>query len=93
VDLGETAAIMVRPKAASQKYSGGPKLREARARGGERKIRKATPTTPPNTEERVAVTIARYASPFRAMGKPSKVVAIADGVPGVFISMAEKEPP
>ena len=47
--------MIVNPKAASQKYSGGPKLRDARARGGEKKIKKATPTKPPKTEAMVAV--------------------------------------
>jgi hypothetical protein len=93
VERGDTAAMIVSPKAASQKYSGGPKLRLARARGGERKMRKATPMMPPKTEAMVAVTIARYASPFWAMGNPSKVVAIAEGVPGVLIRIAENEPP
>ena len=47
-----------------------------------------TPTMPPVTEDRVARVTARLPSPFLAIGKPSKVVAIEDGVPGVLTRMA-----
>ena len=85
----ERAAIRVRPNMASQKYSTGPKARATLASGGARASRKAAPTNPPVTEARQARVTARSPSPRLAMGKPSKVVAMAEGVPGVFSRMAE----
>ncbi len=51
------------------------------------------PSNPPTPEAKAAVTSACSALPFLVNGKPSKVVAIAEGVPGVFIRMADIEPP
>ena len=42
----------------------------------------------PMAEARQAATIASWARPCWVMGWPSKAVAIADGVPGVFTSTA-----
>ena len=89
----DRAEIRVRPRTASQKYSGGPKARAIFASGGARSMRATAPTMPPVTEESVATVTARLPSPFLAIGKPSKVVAIEDGVPGVLTRMAAYEPP
>ena len=58
IDFDARVAIIVRPNTVSQKNSGGPNLREAFERGGDRKIRKSTPIRPPITDDIVAVTIA-----------------------------------
>ena len=73
---------------ASQKYSTGPKARATSASGGASPSRNPAPTSPPITEAMQARVTARSPSPRLAMGKPSKVVAMADGVPGVLRRMA-----
>ncbi len=74
---------------ASQKYSTGPKARAISASGGASSSRKVAPTSPPVTEAIQATVMARSPCPFLAIGNPSKVVAIADGVPGVLSKIAE----
>ena len=64
----ESAAINVRPKMASQKYSVGSKASATRASGGARIRSVIAPTAPPTTEARVASVIARSPSPRRAIG-------------------------
>ncbi len=84
----ESAAISVRPNIASQKYSVGPKASATLASGGARSRRLIAPTMPPTTEAMVASEMASPPSPRLAIGNPSNVVAMADGVPGVLTRMA-----
>src|SRR5688572_28295680 len=79
----DNAEIRVSPNTASQKYSTGPKARANSARGGARRNRNSAPTKPPQTDAKLASDSARSPSPRLAIGKPSKVVAMAEGVPGV----------
>ena len=58
------------------------------ANGGANSRRLTPPTMPPMTEAEVASDTANPPSPRFAIGNPSKVVAIADGVPGVFTRIA-----
>ena len=48
-------------------------------------VRKNAPTSPPNREEAKAADSARAASPFFAMGNPSKTVACDADDPGIPI--------
>ena len=48
---------------------------------------------PPMTDWMAVTPSALAAFPFIARGYPSKVVASADGVPGTFSRIAEREPP
>ena len=48
---------------------------------------------PPNAEEHIAIISAFLASPLRAIGRPSKVVAAFDGVPGIPSKIAVMLPP
>ena len=45
--------------------------------------RNSAPSSPPQTDAHTPSQMARPGSPLRAIGKPSNVVAIADGVPGM----------
>ena len=47
----------------------------------------------PSTEPVVAIPIARPAWPWRAKAYPSRHEAADAGVPGIFKSIAEREPP
>ena len=85
--------IKVRPNIASQKYSVGPNANEIVASGGANKAKKITPTMPPTKDDMQLIDIAKSPSPFLAMAYPSKVVATADGVPGVLIKIAYQDPP
>ena len=85
----DKAEISVSPRTASQKYSEGPKARATSANSGESVSRAAAPIRPPVTLARQASVMARSPSPRLAIGKPSKVVAMAEGVPGVFRRIAE----
>jgi hypothetical protein len=80
--------IIVKPKIASQKYSGGPNFKEIMARKGASVIKTIDPKKEPKDEEKAPATSACCAIPFFVNGCPSKVVAIAAGVPGVLIRHA-----
>ena len=85
--------ISVKPRTANQKYSVGPNINEILARGGANKAKQITPMIPPIKDERQLIDIAKSPSPFLANGYPSKVVATAEGVPGVLIKIADHDPP
>ncbi len=89
----DKADIRVKPKTASQKYSTGPNASATLASGGAKISKKSAPTRPPTTDARQARVMARSPSPRFAIGNPSKVVAMADGVPGVLSKIAEYAPP
>jgi hypothetical protein len=88
-----TAAMELRPKTQSMKYSGGPNFRANFANVGAITIRQRIPKRLPNREAVVDMPIARPASPFWAMGYPSSVVMTAGGSPGRFKRMAAIDPP
>ena len=48
---------------------------------------------PPQKEDQTPMPRARPGSPARAIGKPSKVVATEDGVPGMPVKMPDIRPP
>ena len=56
-------------------------------------MRNTPPSRPPKNEAQTPSQIARPGSPLRAIGWPSKVVAIAEGVPGMPSSTAVTRPP
>ena len=56
-------------------------------------IRKTPPSSPPKNDDQMPIHSARPGSPFLAIGKPSKVVATADGVPGMPSRHAVMRPP
>jgi hypothetical protein len=51
------------------------------------------PKSPPNRLEKAEIDMAKPASPFLAIGYPSKHVAAFTAVPGVFKRMEVTEPP
>ena len=78
----------VSPNTASPQSPTGPNFRPTSASGGANRSRPNAPTNPPTTDARHASVTARSPSPRFAIGKPSKVVAIAEGVPGVLTRIA-----
>src|SRR4030042_928538 len=82
-----------RPNEANAKYSGAEKRRAKLARIGAKKAKHSAVKVPPTPEEIVAMPMALPASPFCAMGYPSKTVAAAAGVPGVLIRIEAMPPP
>ena len=86
-------AMMVSPKRASQKNSAGPNKSANSASGGANHTKTAMPKSPPKTDAKHAMERALPPSPFLAMGKPSNVVVMDCGVPGVLTRIAAKEPP
>ena len=77
----------------SEKYSHGPNSSAKAARGPVVAMRKMAPRRPPATEAQTPSHTARPGSPFWAMGKPSNIVAMAEGVPGIPIRQAVMSPP
>ena len=56
-------------------------------------IKASMPRIEPMNEYRMPTPNARPASPFSAIGPPSKTVEIEDGVPGILRRIAEIKPP
>ena len=73
--------------------SGGPNFKAKSARGGANRVNSSTDTVPPKNEAEAAAISALSASPFRAMGRPSKVVATAVEAPGMPSMMELIAPP
>ena len=91
-DFPTSPATIDRAKTNSEKNSQGPNVSQRGEGPGEFDQEKATECaadegrpTPTQTD--------RPASPFFVIGKPSKVVATAEGVPGKPIRLAVIEPP
>ena len=61
-------AMMVIPKMARMKYSGGPNIRETRASGGAKSCSTITPRMPPQKEATTDSRSASAARPCLAMG-------------------------
>mgnify|MGYP007025306387 CR=1 FL=1 len=77
--MPDRAAMMVREKTATAKYSVAPKSRHTFANRGEMKIRATMPIREPMPEARMPTPRARPASPRSAMGPPSKTVEMEEG--------------
>ena len=77
----------------SEKNSQGPNSSANFASGSVAAIRNTPPIMPPRNEPHTPSQSARPASPFRAIGKPSNVVATDEGVPGMPSSVAVTSPP
>ena len=77
----------------SEKYSHGPNSSAIAASSPVAPIRNTPASSPPKKEDQMPSQTARPGWPFCAIGKPSKVVVIADGVPGMPISAAVIAPP
>ena len=85
--------IKVSPNSTIEKSSGAPKRRATLAIRGAANTRQVRPKIPPKNEALTATPSASPARPFCAMACPSIAVADAEGVPGMFKRMADKEPP
>ena len=77
----------------SAKNSQGPNSSANEANGPVSSIRHSPPSAPPMKADQAPTQTERPASPFLVIGKPSKVVATAEGVPGMPIRLAVIEPP
>ena len=77
----------------SEKYSHGPNWSAIAASSPVAPIRNTPPSSPPKKDDHRPSQTARPGCPFCAIGKPSNVVVIADGVPGMPISAAVMAPP
>ena len=88
-DFPETATMALNPNTARTVYSAGPNLRANFARMGAMMIRAITPAMPPRVEPTVARLMALPASPFWAIGYPSRDVMTEGGAPGMFRRIAE----
>ena len=86
-------AIRVSPNSARAKYSGAWNFSAHFASTGEMAMRQIPLKIPPVTEAIRATVMAFPAFPFWARGWPSRDVAAAEGVPGVWIRIAGMEPP
>ena len=86
-------AIIVSPNNANEKYSGALNLSANLARYGEIVTNAKQLINQPITEAIVEALRAFAACPFFTKGYPSKHVAAEAGVPGVFKSIADIEPP
>ena len=74
-------------------FSTALKLKAKALRTGVKRARQAKEIMPPIKLERIPIFRARSLSPRFAIGKPSKVVVIEDGVPGILIKIAGTRPP
>ena len=84
---------MVSAKIQTPKYSTAENFNVIFARDGATKIRIIKEISPPMKENTTPVPSAFAASPFFAIGAPSKQVAIEEEVPGIFNRIAEINPP
>jgi len=92
-DRSVRPATMASAKMNSEKYSHGPNWSANLASGTVAPIRKMAPRSPPMHDAQVPSQRARPGWPLRVMGKPSNVVAIAEGVPGIPRRPALTSPP
>src|SRR4029079_13266829 len=92
-DLPTSPATMVSAKIKSEKNSHGPNSSASEAKGPVNSIKTMPPKAPPISADQTPTQTERPASPFFVIGKPSKIVATADGVPGMPIRLAVIEPP
>ena len=77
----------------SEKYSHGPNSSAIAASGPVRNTRNKAPSRPPQTDAHTPSQMARPGSPLRDIGKPSNVVAIEAGEPGIPSRQQAIRPP
>ena len=77
----------------SEKYSHGPNSSAIAASGPVRNTRNSAASSPPHTEAHTPSQIARPGSPLRDIGKPSNVVAMEEGDPGMPMRQQVIRPP
>ncbi len=77
----------------SAKISGSPKSSAMLANGGAKAVKSTMEMVPPMKEASAATTRALSASPFKASGRPSKVVATAVEAPGMPSMIELMAPP
>jgi hypothetical protein len=87
-DVSVSPATMESAKMKSEKYSHGANSRAKAAGGPDQE--EAAEDAAPEREAQVPSQPARPDSPLRAIGKPSKVVAMAEGVPGIAGSASRR---
>ena len=88
-----TEEVATNANRAWAKYSAGPKLADRSASHGARNTTATEETKPPMNAPIAAVARAWAARPFSAILWPSKVEAIAEACPGVFMRMPIVESP
>ena len=93
MDLLETPAMIVRPKMPSQNFSADMNFSASCASSGEKKYSEMQLSRPPQKELQQAVASALPARPCSVIWYPSIAVAADAGVPGVWMRMAEIDPP
>jgi hypothetical protein len=86
-------AVAVKAKTISAKYSGGPNIKAIFASGKARKTKPIAASRPPIKEAIAEIARAASASPFIAIGYPSKQVATADASPGMLSKIELRDPP
>ena len=74
---------MDRASTNSEKYSQGPNSSAIFASGPVAATSTTAPSSPPKIDAQIPSHSARPGSPFFAIGNPSKVVATAEGLPGM----------
>jgi len=93
VEPGEMMAMMLSPIRVIPTYSSALNFKATLATRGAAKTSTMTLMNPPMAELTVDIPIASPARPCWLSGYPSRHVAMAEGVPGIFIRIAEMEPP
>jgi hypothetical protein len=93
VEPGLIIAITLNPIRVIPTYSSALNLKAIPAIRGAARERIITLINPPSAEETVEIPIASPARPCWQSGYPSKLVAMAEGVPGILIKIAEIDPP
>lgn len=88
-----STATIVSAKNEMPKFSAGVNFRAMSASSGAQKVSTRKENTEPRKENTMPYPRALPASPFFAMGCPSKQVAMDDAVPGMLSRMAEIRPP
>ena len=91
--LPDRLITVVKPKMITATYSTGPKATAMRAKKGASRISASQPIMQPTRLLVMPTPRALPASPFWARGKPSNVVAMEAGVPGMPSRMAVTRPP
>ena len=84
---------IITPKSASRKNSKAPNLSASTASGGVSSSTQSVPVSVPIHDDIVATKIPSPPSPRWPIGKPSTAVAADAGVPGMFIRIADWQPP
>ena len=86
-------AVMVSANRTRAKKSHGPNSSPTLASCGASVINRTALMMPPKNEDHTPMPSASPGRPLRAMGKPSKVVATEDGVPGMPVRIPAISPP